>query len=120
MVNQADSHSGTAMIEIYQNCNIFNDGAFDSFREKSIRDERTVQLEHGKPVIFGADANRGLRLNGGLQPEIVTIGENGITESDIMVGDEKDSTPALPMAPPLQPLPCIRAAPIGASAVASE
>ena len=55
-------------------------------------------LEHGKPVVFGADSNRGLRLNHDLQPEIVTIGENGITEADVMVWDEADASPARAMA----------------------
>lgn len=98
IIMKAAAHEGTALVEIYQNCNIFNDGAFDSFREKSIRDDRTVRLEHGKPVIFGSDANRGLKLNEALKPEIVTIGENGVTESDIMVWDENDSSPARAMA----------------------
>ncbi|MEE2886249.1 MAG: 2-oxoacid:ferredoxin oxidoreductase subunit beta [Planctomycetota bacterium] len=98
VIMRAAAHEGTALVEIYQNCNIFNDGAFDSFREKSIRAERTVELEHGKPVVFGADSNRGLRLNHDLQPEIVTIGENGITEADVMVWDEADTSPARAMA----------------------
>lgn len=98
VIMRAAAHEGTALVEIYQNCNIFNDGAFDSFREKSVRAERTVELEHGKPVIFGADSNRGLRLNRDLQPEIVTIGENGITVDDVMVWNEADPSPARAMA----------------------
>jgi len=98
VIMRAAAHEGTALVEIYQNCNIFNDGAFDSFREKAVRDERTVQLEHGKPVIFGADSNRGLRLNQDLRAEAVTIGENGVTEADVMVWDETDDNPARAMA----------------------
>jgi 2-oxoglutarate ferredoxin oxidoreductase subunit beta len=97
-IERAARHQGTALVEIYQNCNIFNDGAFDSFREKSVRADRTVQLEHGKPVIFGANSNRGLRLDSEFQPEIITIGENGITEADVMVWDDSYESPARAMA----------------------
>jgi len=81
-------HKGSAVVEIYQNCNVFNDGAFDPLTNKATKNDTTVRLEHGKPLIFGADGRKGIRLNG-LRPEVVTIGENGITEADLLVWDEK-------------------------------
>src|SRR5712672_177518 len=86
VVEAAARHKGISFIEVYQNCNIFNDHAFDSFAERSVRTDRVLYLEHGKPMIYGKDRNRGIRMNGA-HPEVVTIGENGITESDLLVHD---------------------------------
>src|SRR5687767_3157896 len=86
VVQAAARHKGISFVEVYQNCNIFNDHAFDSFAERSVRSERVLYLEHGKPMIFGKDGNKGIRMNGA-HPEVVTIGENGITEADILVHD---------------------------------
>jgi len=86
VVQAAAKHKGISFIEVYQNCNIFNDHAFDSFAERSVRNDRVLYLEHGKPMIFGKDRNRGIRMNGA-HPEAVTIGENGITENDLLVHD---------------------------------
>ena len=72
--------------EVYQNCNIFNDGAFDYFAERSVRPDKVLYLEHGKPMIFGKDRNQGIRMNGA-HPEVVEIGANGITEADLLVHD---------------------------------
>lgn len=88
MLERAAAHKGTAFIEVYQNCNIYNDGAFAHIADKEVIDDRTLVLEHGKPMIFGKDHNRGLRLNG-IEPEVVTIGENGITENEILRHDER-------------------------------
>jgi len=88
ILERAAKHHGTSFVEIYQNCNIFNDGAFDEFAAKEMRSERMLVLEHGKPMIFGKKRDRGIRLNG-LEPEVVTIGENGVTERDILVHDER-------------------------------
>jgi 2-oxoglutarate ferredoxin oxidoreductase subunit beta len=85
-VEAAAKHKGVSFLEVYQNCNIFNDGAFDYFAERSVRSDKVLYLEHGKPMIFGKDRNRGIRMNGA-HPEVVTIGENGITEADILVHD---------------------------------
>lgn len=63
-----------------------------------MRDDRTVELAHGKPVRFGKDGNKGLRLNAELQPEVVTVGVDGVTESDVMVWDVADPSPARAMA----------------------
>ena len=86
MVEAAAKHKGISFLEVYQNCNIFNDGAFDYFAERSVRSDRVLYLEHGKPMIFGKDRNFGIRMNGA-HPEVVQIGENGITEDDLLVHD---------------------------------
>ncbi len=86
IVQAAARHKGISFVEVYQNCNIFNDHAFDSFAERSVRSERVLYLEHGQPMIFGKDRTQGIRMNGA-HPEVVTIGENGITEADILVHD---------------------------------
>ena len=86
MVEAAAKHKGISFIEVYQNCNIFNDGAFDYFAERTVRSDRVLYLEHGKPMVFGKNHDKGIRMNGAL-PEVVTIGENGITENDLLVHD---------------------------------
>jgi len=86
VVEAAAKHKGISFIEVYQNCNIFNDKAFDYFTERSVRSDRVLYLEHGKPMVFGKDRDKGIRMNGA-HPEVVTIGENGITESDLLVHD---------------------------------
>ena len=88
MLLRAQAHRGTSFLEIYQNCNIFNDGAFEVFTEKGSKTEETLFLEHGQPLIFGAERNKGIRLNG-YKPEIVTIGE-GYTTADLWIHDEHD------------------------------
>ena len=85
-VEEAARHKGVSFVEVYQNCNIFNDHAFEHFTERNVRSDRVLYLEHGKPMIFGKDRNRGIRMNG-TRPEVVTIGENGITEDDLIVHD---------------------------------
>jgi len=86
MVEAAAKHKGISFIEVYQNCNIFNDHAFDYFAERTVRSDRVLYLEHGKPMVFGKDRKQGIRMNGA-HPEVVTIGENGITENDLLVHD---------------------------------
>ena len=89
MMHRAGEHSGAAFLEVLQNCNIFNDGAWRDFTDKSVKEDRMLVLKHGEPMIFGAEKNKGIRLNG-LQPEVVTIGEDGITVADLWVHDETD------------------------------
>ena len=72
MVRRAEKHQGSAFVEIYQNCNVFNDGAFFLFTEKETRDDHVVYLEHGKPLVFGKSKEKGIRLNG-FTPEVVTL-----------------------------------------------
>ena len=86
-LKRAALHPGTSFVEIYQNCNIFNDGAYEALTDKATRDDNRLVLEHGKPLIFGKERNKGIRLRG-LEPEVVTLGENGVTESDLVVHDE--------------------------------
>src|ERR1700754_714983 len=86
MVEAAAKHKGISFIEVYQNCNIFNDHAFEYFTERTVRSDRVLYLEHGKPMVFGKNRDKGIRMNGAL-PESVTIGENGITENDLLVHD---------------------------------
>jgi 2-oxoglutarate ferredoxin oxidoreductase subunit beta len=93
MFRRAHDHRGSAFVEIYQNCNVFNDGAFMEFADKAVRADRVLFLEHGKPMIFGKNGDRGIRLNG-MQPEIVQLG-SGVTESDLLVHDETRTDPAL-------------------------
>ncbi len=96
-IKRASAHQGTAFVEIYQNCNIFNDGAFKSFSEKGVRDDRTVRLEHGKPLVFGGEQKKGLRWTADHEVEVVTLG-NGISERDLIVWDETAENPSLAMA----------------------
>lgn len=89
---KAAQHKGTAVVEVLQNCVIFNDGIHEKLSDKERKDETTVKLEHGKPLIFGKDKNKGIRIVG-MTPEVVTIGENGITEKDIFVHNENIPDP---------------------------
>ncbi len=99
MLRRAAEHKGTTFLEIYQNCNVFNDGAYDSFREKAVQAERQLRVEHGKPLIFGKDKTQGLRIcPRTLSLEVVTIGEDGVTEEDILLHDETNATLAYMLA----------------------
>jgi 2-oxoglutarate/2-oxoacid ferredoxin oxidoreductase subunit beta len=89
-LDAAGWHHGSAFVEVLQNCNIFNDGAWRAFTDREVRDDRTLVLRHGEPLIFGKDRDQGIRFNG-LRPEIVRLG-NGVTESDLAVHDETDAT----------------------------
>jgi 2-oxoglutarate ferredoxin oxidoreductase subunit beta len=88
MLLRTNQHKGASFLEIYQNCNIFNDGAFEVFTEKSTKPEETLFLEHGKPLIFGATQNKGIRLEG-FTPTVVSL-ENGYSANDLWVHDEND------------------------------
>lgn len=91
-LKRAAEHKGSAYVEIFQNCIVFNDGAFKNVSDKTVRDDNSLFMEHGKPLIFGKEKNKGIRLNG-LNPEVVTIGENGVTESDLLIHDETIENP---------------------------
>jgi 2-oxoglutarate ferredoxin oxidoreductase subunit beta len=92
-LERAAKHKGTSFVEVFQNCNIFNDGAFDQFTDKPVRDDRMLYLEHEKPLIFGKEGDKGIRLNG-TKLEVVSLG-NGISESDLLVHDEHAKDPTL-------------------------
>jgi len=91
IVRRAHEHRGTSFVEILQNCNVFNDGAFADVTEKATKADHTLVLEHGKPLVFGKDRDRGIRLRN-FQPEVVQLGD-GVTEADLLVHDE--TNPAL-------------------------
>jgi 2-oxoglutarate/2-oxoacid ferredoxin oxidoreductase subunit beta len=90
---RAAAHKGSAFVEVYQNCNIFNDGVFDYARDKSVKADNILYLEHGKPLLFGKDRNKGIRLHG-LTPEVVAL-SGGIVEDDLIIHDEKADEPSL-------------------------
>lgn len=92
-LKRAAEHRGTAFVEVYQNCNIFNDGAFSYATNKATKLDTVLELEHGKPLIFGKDRDKGIRLNG-MEPEVVQLGK-GITEDDLVFHDEKAEEPSL-------------------------
>ena len=88
MILRANAHKGSSFLEIYQNCNIFNDGAFEIFTEKKSKPEEALFLEQGKPLLFGTANNKGIKLDG-LKPVVVEM-SSGISESDLWIHDEKD------------------------------
>src|SRR3954469_2746861 len=88
----AGRHHGASFVEVLQNCNIFNDGAWRDFTDRDVRDDRMLFLEHGKPMIFGKERDKGIRLDG-LRTEVVTIGEGGGKESDLLVHVEHADHP---------------------------
>ncbi len=94
MLTRTHEHRGASFLEIYQNCNIYNDGAFEDFTARDVRADRMIYLQHGQPMIFGKQEDKGIRLNG-LKPEVVQLGEDGITEKDILVHDEAQEDPTI-------------------------
>lgn len=88
MLLRAHNHKGTSFLEIYQNCNIFNDGAFEIFTEKGTKQEEVLFLEQGKPLIFGATQNKGIKLDG-FRPVVVEIGKDASID-DLWIHDERD------------------------------
>ena len=93
VLERAARHKGTSFVEICQNCLIFNDGAFEHAWSKDTKDDTTVYLEHNRPLLFGKDCKKGIRLNG-MKPEIVTL--NGdVAEDDLLFHDEKQAEPIL-------------------------
>jgi len=83
---EAAKHKGTSLIEILQNCVIFNNQVHSEITGKDVRDDHQIYLQHGKPMVFGKEKNKGLILKNS-RLEVVTIGENGITEDDILIHD---------------------------------
>jgi 2-oxoglutarate ferredoxin oxidoreductase subunit beta len=92
-LTRAAQHRGTSFVEVYQNCNVFNDGAFDYATDRETKAETTIELEHGKPLIFGKNRDKGIRLSG-MNPEIVELGR-GVSEDDLLFHDEKLTEPSL-------------------------
>lgn len=85
---RSHQHKGSSFTEIYQNCNIFNDGAFEVFTEKASKPQHALFLEQGKPLLFGADKNKGIRLDG-YKPVLVDVGET-YSANDLWIHDERD------------------------------
>jgi 2-oxoglutarate ferredoxin oxidoreductase subunit beta len=96
MFRRAHDHRGAALVEVYQNCNVFNDGAFESITGKATREEMLIPLEHGKPIRFGADGHRGVVMDERGQLQVVEVAEVG--ESALLVHDEARADPGLAFA----------------------
>lgn len=92
MLHRSAQHKGASMLEIYQNCNVFNDGTFLMYTDKETKKEETIFVEHGKPLIFGNDDNKGIKLDG-FKPVIVEINEDN-TANDLWIHDETDRVKA--------------------------
>ncbi|MDE1976693.1 MAG: 2-oxoacid:ferredoxin oxidoreductase subunit beta [Elusimicrobia bacterium] len=94
VLRRAALHKGSAFVEIFQNCIVFNDGAWADASDKSLRSDALVQLTHGQPLVFGREKNRGIRLTKGFLPEVVEF-EAGKPPADLLVHDEAAQSPAL-------------------------
>ncbi|MHA1523694.1 MAG: 2-oxoacid:ferredoxin oxidoreductase subunit beta, partial [Alphaproteobacteria bacterium] len=103
----AQENRGASFVEILQNCIVYNDGVFDAETNKKTSADNTIDVRHGEPLIFGAEADKGLRLvPGGFGIEVVSLGENGLSEADLLVHDETNPHLAAALAhlaPPLAP-----------------
>ena len=96
VVQAAQAHKGTAYVEIYQNCPVFNDGAYQNLTDKAVKADRQLRMEHGKPLLFGKDMKKGIRFDPRTAHlEVVTVGENGVKEADILVHDAHRDDPTL-------------------------
>jgi len=105
---ESSKHKGTSLVEILQNCVIYNDKTHKEVTGPETKDDNQLHLEHGKPMIYGKEQDKGIVLNG-LKLESVTIGENGVTEKDILVHDANNPDPSMHfmlvgMAPPVMPM----------------
>lgn len=97
IVKRAAEHKGTSFVEVYQNCNVFNDGAFFQFTEKETKSDSVVFLEHGKPLIFGKESDKGIKLDG-FSPVVVSLKDGIHTVNDLLIHNEKDTTLAFILA----------------------
>lgn len=93
---EAAKHDGTSVVEVFQNCVIYNDKVHEEIIGREHRNDRTIVLEHGKPMIFGENRDKGLVLDG-LKLKVVTLGEEGYNESNILVHDATEPNPGLHM-----------------------
>ena len=99
VLHRAATHHGTSFVEIFQNCTVFNDGAFEPFAAKSARVEHQLHVQHGQPLLFGPNSSRGLRVDPRtLALEVVELGKNGVSEADVVLHDETNSTLATMLA----------------------
>jgi len=107
ILRRAHEHRGTSFVEILQNCNVFNDGAFHSLTDKATKAAHTLLLEHGRPLVFGADGTRGIRVGDDLRPEIVAV-DGDPAAAGVLVFDETNPMHALivsRLTPPQFPTP---------------
>ncbi len=93
VLERAAQHRGVSFVEVYQNCNVFNNGAWEYATDRNTKSDHIIELEHGKPLIFGKNRDKGIRLNG-MEPEVVELGK-GITEDDLLFHDEEAAEPSL-------------------------
>ncbi len=92
----AAEHRGSTFIEIYQNCPVFNDGAYSFMTEKAVKAEAQLRMEEGKPLLFGKENKKGIRFDPQTaELEVVTVGENGVAEKDILVHDPRREDPTI-------------------------
>ena len=89
VLERAAAHKGSAFVEIYQDCNVFNHRAFEFATDKQAKEEHIIRLKHGKPLLFGKNHNRGVRLRGDHNVEVVELGK-GIREDDLLFHDEQN------------------------------
>ncbi|MFL6054736.1 MAG: thiamine pyrophosphate-dependent enzyme, partial [Actinoallomurus sp.] len=108
VLREAATHNGTALVEIYQNCNIFNDDAFAPLKDPETRDDVTVRLEHGEPIVFGAERDKALRRSASGSLEVVSA-----DSPDILVHDAKNPDPSLAFALSRLDSPAFEHTPIG-------
>jgi 2-oxoglutarate/2-oxoacid ferredoxin oxidoreductase subunit beta len=87
---RAAAHKGTALLEIYQNCNVFNDGAFFIYTDKETKPLETIMVEHGKPLVFGENNSKGIKIEGST-PRIVDLSNGETSLNDLWIHDEKDA-----------------------------
>ena len=94
VLERAAHHQGTAFVEVYQDCNVFNTGAFSYATSRSEKLDNLIYLEHGQPLVFGKDRNKGIRVNDASRPEVVELGD-GVSEDDLLCHDERAHEPSL-------------------------
>ncbi len=91
---RAAEHKGTSLVEVYQNCNVFNDGAMAYAQERKQRAEHVIELEHGKPLIFGHKRDKGIRLVG---THLEIVSTDDVPVDDLLIHDEKEPNPSIHM-----------------------
>jgi 2-oxoglutarate ferredoxin oxidoreductase subunit beta len=96
VLKSAAEHKGSVFVEVFQNCPVFNDGAYAFITEKAVKADAQLRMEHGRPLLFGKDNRKGIRFNPQTaELEVVTMGENGVTEKDVLVHDARREDPTL-------------------------
>lgn len=94
ILKRASEHKGTSLVEVYQNCNVFNDGAMAYAQEKKQRADNVVEIEHGKPLVFGKQSEKGIRLVGN---HLEIVNRADVPDDDLLIHDEKDPNPSIQM-----------------------